>query len=268
MFYNAKNDVLEYENTTVDYISFGEGKEDLIFIPGLGEGLNSINGYAVPFSLMYKIYAKDYRVHIFSRRKEMPEDFSTEDMANDIIKHMEELKIEKAHVVGVSQGGMIAEHIAINAPEKVNKLVLVVTVAKKNKILEETVKNWIELGKVKDYKAIMIDTAEKSYTGDYLEKNRKLYKVFGMLEKNATFDRFLIEAKACLTHNAYSKLNKITAPTLIIGARKDLALGIEGSEELANKINDSELYIYEEYSHGVYEQAKDFNKRVIAYLKK
>ena len=268
MFYNAKNDVLEYENTTVDYISFGEGKEDLIFIPGLGEGLNSINGFAVPFSLMYKIYAKDYRVHVFSRRKEMPEDFSTEDMANDIIKHMEELNIEKAHIVGVSQGGMIAEHIAINAPEKVNKLVLVVTVARKNKILEETVKNWIELGKVQDYKAIMIDTAEKSYTGDYLEKNRKLYKVFGMLEKNATFDRFLIEAKACLTHNAYSKLNKITAPTLIIGARKDLALGIEGSEELANKINGSELYIYEEYSHGVYEQAKDFNKRVIAYLKK
>ena len=61
MFYNAKNDVLEYENTTVDYISFGEGKEDLIFIPGLGEGLNSINGFAVPFSLMYKIYAKDFR---------------------------------------------------------------------------------------------------------------------------------------------------------------------------------------------------------------
>ena len=131
MFYNAKNDVLEYENTTVDYISFGEGKEDLIFIPGLGEGLNSISGYAVPFSLMYKVYAKDYRVHVFSRRKEMPEDFSTEDMANDIIKHMEELNIEKAHIVGVSQGGMIAEHIAINAPEKVNKLVLVVTVARK-----------------------------------------------------------------------------------------------------------------------------------------
>ena len=114
----------------------------------------------------------------------------------------------------------------------------------------------------------MIDTAEKSYTGDYLEKNRKLYKVFGILEKNATFDRFLIETKTCLTHNVYSKLNKITASTLIIGARKDFALGIEGSEELANKINGSELYIYEEYSHGVYEHAKDFNKRVIAYLKK
>ena len=152
MFYNAKNDVLEYENTIVDYISFGEGNEDLVFIPGLGEGLNSISGYAVPFSLMYKVYAKDYRVHVFSRRKEMPENFSTEDMANDIIKHMNELNIEKANIVGVSQGGMIAEYIAINAPEKVDKLVLVVTVARKNETLENCVKNWIELAKVEDYK--------------------------------------------------------------------------------------------------------------------
>ena len=268
MFYNAKNDVLEYENTIVDYISFGEGNEDLVFIPGLGEGLNSISGYAVPFSLMYKVYAKDYRVHVFSRRKEMSENFSTEDMANDIIKHMNELNIEKANIVGVSQGGMIAEYIAINAPEKVDKLVLVVTVARKNETLENCVKNWIELAKVEDYKAIMIDTAEKSYTGEYLEKNRKLYNVLGMLGKNATFDRFMIESNACLTHNAYDKLDKITSPTFIIGARKDLALGIEGSEELASKIKNSELYIYDEYSHGVYEQAKDFHKRVIEYLKK
>ena len=49
---------------------------------------------------------------------------------------------------------------------------------------------------------------------------------------------------------------------------KDKVLGMIGSEEMAEKITNSELYIYEEYSHGVYEQAKDFNKRVIAYLKK
>ena len=65
---------------------------------------------------------------------------------------------------------------------------------RKNKIIEDTVKNWIELAKVEDYKAIMIDTAEKSYTGEYLEKNRKLYNVLGMLGKNATFDRFIIQA--------------------------------------------------------------------------
>ena len=89
-----------------------------------------------------------------------------------------------------------------------------------------------------------------------------------MLGKNATYERFIIQAQACLKHNAYNDLEKIKCPTLIIGARKDKVLGIIGSEELAEKISNSEIYIYEEYSHGVYEQAKDFNDRFLGYLKR
>ena len=268
MFYNAKNDVLEYENITVDYISFGEGKEDLIFIPGLGEGLNSINGFAVPFSLMYKIYAKDYRVHVFSRRKEMPEDFSTEDMANDIIKHMEELNIEKAHIVGVSQGGMISQYVAINAPERVNKLVLIVTVARKNNILIDSVEKWIRLAKEGNFKELMLDTAERSYVGEYLEKYRKVNKLAEKIGKKVTYERFFIQTESCKNHDCYNELHEIKCPTYIVGALKDKVLGIEGSLELAEKIKNCELYIYDEYSHGVYEQAKDFNDRILNYLNK
>ena len=46
------------------------------------------------------------------------------------------------------------------------------------------------------------------------------------------------------------------------------ALGYEGSEELNKNIANSELYLYEDYSHGVYEQAKDFDDRVLSFLKK
>ena len=103
--------------------------------------------------------------------------FNDLDMANDIINHMEKLNIDKADIVGVSQGGMIAQYIAINAPEKVNKLVLAVTTSRTNDILNKVVSDWIEKAKNKDYKGIMIDNAEKSYTGSYLEKNRKVYKL-------------------------------------------------------------------------------------------
>ena len=163
---------------------------------------------------------------------------------------------------------MIAQYIAINAPEKVNKLVLAVTLSKSNEILEDTINNWIEKAKNSDYKGIMVDTAEKSYTGKYLEKNRKVYRLLGLFEKNVKYERFIIQAKSCLTHNAYSKLESIKCPTLIIGARKDKVLGIEGSEEMAKQIKLSEIFVYEEYSHGVYEQAKDFNSRVLEFLKK
>ena len=268
MFWNAKNDSIEIEDTSVDYISFGKGKKNLILIPGLGEGLKTMKGMAKPFAIMYKKFAKDYKVYVFSRRNKLPEGFSTEDMANDLIRHMNTLGIEKADIVGVSQGGMIAEYIAINAPEKVNKLVLVVTVARANELMIESAKDWLEKAYKNDYKGIMIDIAERGYTEKYLKKTRKYYNLLAVMGKNVKFDRFIVEANACINHNAYDKLNKIKCPTLIIGAKEDKVLGIVGSEELAEKIKDSEIYVYEDYSHGVYEEAKDFNSRVLEFLRK
>ena len=266
MFNNAKNKEIKIDDISVYYVTFGKGKKNLIIIPGGGDGFKLVKGLAIPFSIMYKIFAKEYKVYIFSRRNKLNEGFSTEDMANDIIKHMEDLNIDKADIVGVSQGGMIAQYVAINAKDKVNKLVLAVTYAKPNETIVDTANNWIEMAKNKDYKTLMIDTAEKSYTGNYLNKNRKMYKFLGLFGKNATYQRFIYEIESCLKHNSYDKLNKIKAKTLIIGAKQDKVLGIIGSEEMAKKIPNNELYIYEEYSHGVYEQAKDFNQRILNFL--
>ena len=168
MLYNAKNERINIDNTTANYISFGKGKRNLIIIPGVGDGFKTVKGLALPFAFLYKLFAKDFKVYVFSRRNIIKEDFSTEDMANDIINHMEKLDIDKADIVGVSQGGMIAQYIAINAPRKVNKLVLVVTAPRTNEILNEVVRDWIEKARNEDYKGIMVDNTEKSYTGSYL----------------------------------------------------------------------------------------------------
>ena len=71
---------------------------------------------------------------------------------------------------------------------------------------------------------------------------------------------------SCLEHDAYDELNKIKCPTLIIGAGKDRIVGVEASRELHKGIKNSELYIYKKYSHGVYEEEKDFFKRILKYL--
>lgn len=268
MFNEAKNHKIKIEDTSVSYITFGKGKKNLIMIPGVGEGLKTMQGFAIPFSILYKKYTKDYKVYIFSRRDKLPKGFTTEDMANDIIKHMDDLGIEKSDIVGVSQGGMIAQYLAINAPDKVNKLVLVVTVPKPNEVIKESVKTWLEMAKKRDFKGIMMDMGERSYVGKYLERNRRTNKILNIYKNKATYDRFIIEAEACITHNAYKKLKEIKNPTLIIGAQLDKAVGIEGSKELHEQIANSELYIYEEYSHGVYEQAKDFTNRVLSFLNK
>ena len=265
--YHAKNGIIKIDNTDAYYISFGDGKKNLIMIPGISDGLKLLKGLAVPFSILYKKFCKDYRVYMFSRRNDLPDGFSTEEMANDIIQHMKDLNIDKADIIGVSQGGMIAQYVAINAPEKVNKLVLAVTVPEPNKVIEKSIEDWKDFAKNKDYKGLMIDTAEKSYTGKHLEMQRKFYKFLGLFGKNATYERFINEAEACIKHNAVSRLGKIKAQTLIIGARQDKALGIEGSKKLAEKIPNSQLYIYDEYSHGVYEQAKDFYQRILNFFR-
>ena len=265
---DARNCEIKIDNTSVNYLTFGKGSKNLIVIPGIVDGFNLVKGMAAQFALDYKVFTEDYKAYTFCRRTDLPDRFTTEDMANDIIRNMNDLGIDNADIIGISQGGMIAQYIAINAPEKVNKLVLVVTSAKSNEIIEENMNNWIEMAKNQDYKGILVDLSEKSYTGDYLEKVRKQYKLFKFMVKNATYDRFICEAESCLEHNTSDRLQEIKAPTLIIGANKDRVLGIEGSKELAEKIPNSELYIYDRYSHGVFEQEKDFKSRILEYLKK
>jgi pimeloyl-ACP methyl ester carboxylesterase len=163
---------------------------------------------------------------------------------------------------------MIAQCMAINNPEKVNKLVLAVTSSKSNEIINNVVGNWIQLAKKEDFKNIFLDTAEKSYSEKYLKKYRKYYNILWRVSKPKDYKRFIIQANSCLTHNVYDDLDKIKCHTLIIGGKQDSIVGVNSSKEIADRISNSELYLYEDYGHAVYEEAKDFNERVLKYLKR
>ena len=266
MFYHAKNGNLKIDETDMDYISFGTGKKILVMIPGVGDGLKTAKGMAIPFAILYRSFAKDYTVYVFSRKNRLEEGYTTRDMAKDLHRAMSQLGIEKADIVGVSQGGMIAQYLAIDFPDIVNKLVLVVTLAKQNEVIQGVIPNWIEMAQKKDYRNIMVDIAEKSYTEKRLKQYRPFYFMLGNVGKPKDFSRFLIMAKACMEHDSYEELGKITAPTLVIGADCDHIVGGKASEEIAECINGSELKMYHGFGHGVYEEAKDFNQVVLEYL--
>lgn len=267
MLLNAKNENIRFNGHDCDYISFGSGSDTLIMLPGVGDGFKTAKGIAVPFSLMYRCFAEDFRVLVFSRRNKMLKGFTTEDMADDIAAIMEKLGIGSAYVFGVSQGGMIAQQMAIHHPEKVKSLVLAVTAPRPNDVMREALGTWLEMADRGDYKGIMLDTAERSYTGAYLERGRRMNNLLA-LAKPKDYTRFRILCESCLEHDAYDVLGRISCPGFIIGAAQDRVLGAEASRELAERIPSSELFIYDGYSHGVYEQAKDFNSRVLEYLKK
>lgn len=126
-----------------DYITFGKGIKTLVMIQGLNT--NGIKGAAIPLAFMYRIFAKDYKVYLFDRRPDVQDGITVRDMASDIAMAMDSLQITKADVIGVSQGGMIAQYLAIDRPDLVNKLVLAVTLSQNNTTLKAVVEKWITL---------------------------------------------------------------------------------------------------------------------------
>lgn len=266
MISNAKNDSIMIGNTTMDYITFGIGKKILVIIPGLGDGLKNVKGMAVPLSVLYKTYAKDYTVYMFSRKNKLEEGCSTRNMAFDLKVAMEILGIPKADIMGISQGGMIAQHFAVHYPEKVGKLVLVVTSSRPNPCLEEVISGWMRMAEQGEYEELICDTAYKMYTKAFIEKNKWMRPAVSHFGKPESFERYIIMAKACLTHDCYDELDKIKAPTLVAGGEEDMVLSSQASREIAEKIPGAKLIMYQKYGHAVYVQSKEFHEDVLNFL--
>lgn len=271
MVWNAKNGRVDMDDTDMDYVSFGKGDNVLVMIPGLGDGLTTVKGMALPLAYTYHMYARDYKVYIFSRKNNLEKyrdrGYATRDMASDLAAAMHELGIARAKVLGVSQGGMIAQYLAIDHPELVDRLVLAVTLSRPNQTVQNVVSRWIHFAGQGDYRALMIDTAEKSYSENYLKKYRRLYPILTSIGKPKDFSRFIVQAASCLQHDAYASLSNITCPTLVIGGSDDQIVSGASSVEIADQIKGSELYLYRNLGHAAYEEAKDFNSRLIEFMR-
>lgn len=258
MMFNAINGETEIDGEVTDYIRFGKGKHNLVMIPGVGDGLKTVKGMALPFALLYRSLAKDFTVYVFSRPNNLKPKTSTEDMAESLRKSLLFLGIENTFLVGISQGGMIAQHLTLKAPNIIKKLALVVTLSKPNPVVNAVINNWLQMAERGDYKGIMLNTAELSYTPKKVQSSKLIYSLIGNLGKPKSLDRFIIQAKACITHNAYEGLGEIKCPTLVIGGSDDKIVSAEASKEIAEKIPNSRLIMYEGLGHALYEEAKDF----------
>ena len=267
MLWNAKNGRVDLKEGTMSYVSFGHGDRTLIILPGLSDGLATVAGKALLLAGPYRPWFGDFTIYMFSRREPLPKGHSIRDMAADQAEALNALGLGRVSVLGVSEGGMIAQYLAVNHPELVKKLVLAVTAPCTNETIRSCVPGWMDMAKRGDHKALMIDTAERSYSPAYLKKYRKLYPVLGLVGKPKSYDRFLVNARATLSFDARDGLKNILCPTLIIGGTEDHIVGPEASKELAEGIPNSELYLYPGLGHAAYEEARDFNHRVFAFLK-
>ena len=260
-----KSDCVTIGNTDMQYVAFGKGRKNLVVLPGLSDGLATVKGKARILSQPYKSYLKDWTIYMFSRKDDMPEGYSIREMAEDQATAMKGLGIGKACVLGVSQGGMIAQYIAIDHPELVDKLILAVTAPNANEIVTEAVTEWIGMASRGEHTSLILDTAEKTYSEAYLEKNRKFFPALAKLTKPSSYDRFMRNAEAILEFDARSELSKIGCPTLIIAGSDDKTVGTDAGDEMNKGIKGSEIYVYDGLGHGLYEEASNFYDLVFGF---
>ena len=249
----------------MEYISFGKGKKPLIMIQGLNT--RGIKGAALSLSYMYRIFTKEYTVYIFERRPFVKEGITVRDMASDIAASMEKLGIANADVIGVSQGGMIAQYLAIDRPDLVKKLILAVTISRNNDTLKLVVNEWIKMAEDGAMKELVSDMAEKMYSNAYVKRYRLFMPLLTILQKPKDVQRFVALARACFTCNTYEMLDKIKCPVLVLGGKQDKVVTGVASEEIAEKIG-CKIHMYENLGHAAYEEAKDFNQVMYDFLVK
>ena len=265
-------------NVEINYHTVGDG-QPLLFIAGLGVD-NMCWIYQVPeFKELFKVIVFDNRGIGKSTGNIAP--YSIRMMADDAVELLKYLNIEKSHIVGTSMGGMIAQEIAINYPNMVDKLVLCSTFAKPQNMVEIIMKgvkdiigyNALDIFGINPHRLVFEKLfsylLQQIFSEEFLLENNKLIEetLRRYLSKLTYVETFLKQTGAVYTHNTFDRLNLIKAETLIITGMEDKLVVPECSDILAGKISRSKLKKIEHAGHGMHFEMPDiFNKIVIDFL--
>jgi len=255
----------------IEYEVKGEG-EPLVLIMGLGGSRRSWIFQKRAFRKYFKVITFDNRGVGGSDKPNGP--YSMTIMANDTIGLMDYLGIEKAHLLGVSMGGEIAQEIAIQYPERINKLLLCCTFAYEPEGHTAEYYEGLDVENAYSRDALRCVSARKIMANDYslAFNNRLMRTVITLLSK--VFARALPEEgiseqfKALLNHDTLDRLYMIQAPTLVITGTKDRLIKPESSDVLAGKIPDVKLVKVEGGSHAFFiGKYTRFNREVLNFLR-
>ena len=245
---------------------------DLLLVAGLG-------GRGAFWSNQIQPFARHFRVITFDHRgcgESTPDKivYGAEHMATDVLALMDAMEIDKANLVGHSTGGAIGQYIALDEPERLNKLVLSCSWAGPDTYLTELFRTRRE---------ILISCGPLAYltTGTYLAmpptvlqpqmaKAGSSARKF-MEERLSAFPGLEVELSrinAVYTHDLRSRLHEISVPTFCIGAMDDAITPPGFTQEMGELIEGSEIHLLERGGHFAPIAATvDYNPRVLEFLR-
>ena len=253
---------MEIKAMEMEYLKIGNGSKTMVILPGFS--LRPISDDPAPIIDSHQIFVDEFTVYLIDRRSDIEEGYTLYQMAEDTVTKLKELGLKDIYLYGISQGGMLAQLIAINRPELIKKMVLASTTGRsKNISLDlETI-----FEAIKDYDVTkIVDTFCSSiYSKEFYAKYRRYYvSTFSDLTEEE-LHHFEIIAKSIDEFDNYAELEKVNIPTLVLGSKKDKIIDYHEMEELAKALR-GEIYLYDEYDHGVNVEASDFKQRIKTFF--
>jgi pimeloyl-ACP methyl ester carboxylesterase len=260
--------LLKVRDTQLYYELHGEG-EPLILIPGFGTGL------WIWFKQVPRL-AEYFRVITFDprgiARSPGGDHFASMVMlAEDVKELLVALDIEKAHIVGASFGGFVAQEFALAHPERTDTLVLCCTSYGGAGHIPPSAETLAALASTKG-----LNTAERvrenlllAFSPEYIKAEPKeIERVIELREANFVPEHvYLHQLQAAFGFDLSPRVEQIEAPTLVITGDADIIVPMENSRNLAARIPQVELRVISGGSHTFFiEKADEFNQAVIEFI--
>ena len=271
MLFVKRGIAVKYEKRTVktesfemDYVVFGKGKKSFVMLPGIS--IKSVMLSAPAVAAAYARFADEYTVYLFDRKRNVKNGYTVRNMADDTAVAMKALGISDAYIFGASQGGMIAQYIAINHPELAHKLFLASSLSAQNELSKTVFNEMLRLTKERKVRELNRLFFKVVYSDEYREKYRD---VFEFMENDGTEEelaRFEVLVEACVTFDCSDEIDKIKCPVMTVGSKKDTVLSDKAILDTARLLG-CEYYIYEGYAHAVYDEAPDYKDRIERFFK-
>lgn len=260
--------LVEANGININYEERGSG-DPLILIMGLGADGPVWEEHVKEYEKHFRCILMDNRGVGKSDKPQGP--YTSEIMAADTAGLMDALGIDKAHVAGISMGGIIAQQLAINYPEKVRSAVIIASWAKCDTYAVNVFENFKGLRKNADPDTWMETLQLWIFAAKFWSENEGALKDG---QKEAIFNPgpqpqygFDAQADACIGHDSRANLGKIKCPTLIVVGRDDIFTPLKFSEELHKGIEGSELMIFDHCGHAVHwEDLEKFNNSSAQFM--
>jgi 3-oxoadipate enol-lactonase len=255
--------VVSTENATINYEVRGEGPP-LVLINGMGFGRWG-------WFKQVPALSRHFRVVAFDAKGERSLAGGVGDLVKEVVALLNHLGIQKAHVLGASLGGFVAQELALKRPDLVDRLVLVCTSyggRGPEAMSLRTLGKMFGLGSITPQAAArrgLKAATSKAYRDRHEEEFERI--VDRRLADSTPLAAYYGEAMAGARFDASEAVGRIISPTLVIHGAEDRYVPVANAVALAGAIPRARLRVLEDAGHLVFiDRFADVNSEIVDFL--